>query len=200
MNARPGIGRHTLSSRPIWACAITTDPRRHAHRHANPNSHQYRPCLRTNCALTSSAQTICIFGCTVRCAGVARTGAGLARGTGISIRGPLSLLAPCGLSCASGHADCGGGGPVRLMTVRQDTLTVHTTRLIRRWRPNITNWLVSRKPATKDMTSTAVGHAVHATARRKSIRATVEIAMQRMGRRQERQKNMYLLYTSFARR
>ena len=66
--------------------------------------------------------------------------------------------------------------------------------------PKTRNWDVNSRPATKDMTSTAVGHAVHATARRKSIRATVEIAMQRMGRRQERQKNMYLLYTSFARR
>ena len=51
-----------------------------------------------------------------------------------------------------------------------------------------------------DMTSTAVGHAVHATAKRKPMSASAETNMHTVGRRQTRQKKKYELYTSLARR
>lgn len=50
------------------------------------------------------------------------------------------------------------------------------------------NWEVSRKPATKHMTSTAVGQAVHAMANRKAMSASAERNMQSIGSRQVRQK------------
>ncbi|KAJ2966006.1 hypothetical protein NUW54_g13932 [Trametes sanguinea] len=57
-----------------------------------------------------------------------------------------------------------------------------------RWMPNTRNWEVSSTPATKDMTSTTVGHADHATPSKKSMRTSAETSMHIDGSRQVRQK------------
>lgn len=58
--------------------------------------------------------------------------------------------------------------------------------------PYTMNWRLMSKPVMKDMTSTAVGHAAHATESRKIISARADVNMQRAGIRAEIQKNRYL--------
>ena len=97
---------------------------------------------------------------------------------------------------------CGAGAaaPILHAAARHATRISQTRRLTARWMPKTRNWEVSRKPATKDMTSTAVGHAVQATAKRKPMSASADMNMQIEGNRQVRQKKKYEPYTSFAKR
>lgn len=159
----------------------------------------------SSCPLTSAAQFISIRGAACTDLGA---GPGVL-GTGISIlASPSSLDWDCDWGCerCQGCTCCsdatpgswtGTTGPANFL---QHVRTVHMIRLMNRWIPNTRNWDVSRKPAMNDMTSTAVGDAVHAAAKRKPMSASAEMNMQTVGRRQVRQKKKYEPYTSFARR
>jgi hypothetical protein len=76
--------------------------------------------------------------------------------------------------------------PLRMLRV---TSAISTTT---QCTPYTMNWRLKSTPATNDMTSTAVGHAVHATDNRKIISANADVNMQSAGIRAEIQKNRYL--------
>ena len=93
-------------------------------------------------------------------------------------------------SCTSG-----GGGriqerhrkmPLRMLRV---TSTISTTM---QCTPYTINCRLTSTPAMNDMTSTAVGHAVHATDSKNIMSAQADVNMHSAGIRAEIQKNRYL--------
>jgi len=108
----------------------------------------------------------------------------------VDYRSIIHLSKVC-FSCLSG----GGGGRIRArhrkipLRMLRTTSAMNTTT---QCKPYTMNWRVTSIPAMNDMTSTAEGHAVHATDNMKVISAQADVNIQSAGIRAETQKNRYL--------
>ncbi len=67
-----------------------------------------------------------------------------------------------------------------------------------RWQAYTTNWRLTKRLASRHITSTAAGHAAHATAPRNATSARIAMKSARRGRREERAKKKYEPYRSRA--
>jgi hypothetical protein len=58
------------------------------------------------------------------------------------------------------------------------------------------NWRAINKPTSTPITRTPLGHTLYATSPRKTMREMVDNNMQRVGMREDKEKNIYESYTS----